>query len=311
MRYECADCNAIKQEPIAKLPHTLAEPTITREPNCSQEGECTGTCTICGAENVTEKIPVNDVHVFENTVVREATCTDPGEGLDTCTLCGHTQSCQYDYKPHTYSQAETVTSPTCTKDGTAKAACSVCGQTEDRNIPATGHKWTGATCQKAATCSVCSATGSKAKHNYETVSTKGSPDSQYFAQEVSKRCKTCGSEKTLYYVGKTEFDLEAVRDTLEAYARSYGFTKIGYTIDDSIIDSRKGYKCFEVFKVDWYKEPVDYLVSLGKLLIDTQYKAAKGYGLDKYELQLTVTYGASASVGTGMFYVHVARYELI
>lgn len=304
----CENCGQTKQSILEKLPHTLADATVTKEPTCAQEGERTGICSVCNTENLVEVIPTNDAHSFENTVIREATCTDPGEGLDTCTLCGHTQNCTYDYKEHSFKTTQIVTAATCTAEGKKTVTCSECGKIEDRSISPAGHKWTGATCQKEGFCSVCNAIGKKADHDYEITRDTGS-GSKYYAQEVHKKCKTCGFEKKLYYANKVEFDLDAIRDTLEEYARGYGFVNIVYEIDDSIIASQKSHKAFDVFKTELYKDPIDHFTGLGKQLIDFQYDAIKNstYPMEKRELQLTVTYSSSGSLGGGFFHINVAR----
>ena len=309
LKYTCVGCSGIRYEQIKKLPHTLGEASVTKEPNCSEEGERTGSCTICGAENVVEKIPVNDVHSFENTVIREATCTDPGEGLDTCTLCGHTQTCQYSYKAHTFGQPQTVTAATCTKDGKAKVTCSACDATEDRKISAAGHKWTGGTCTQASTCSVCGATGSKAKHDYEILSEHG--DGQHFAKQVDKKCKTCNLEKTLYYAGKFEFDLETIYKELEDYAKRYGFN-----VTDSFSDvphyqqiQKENSKVLDSYLEYVGKSGPEYLIKRGKAMIDQEYSYVKNsiHPMSKYTIHLKVSYGQSASMGLGSFGIQVTH----
>lgn len=303
----CKSCGQTKQTILEKLPHTLENATVTKEPTCTQMGEQTGACSVCGAADVTQEIPTNDAHQFENTVVREATCSDPGEGLDTCTLCGHTKKCEYAYKAHDFSQSQTVTAATCTQSGKQTVTCSQCGATEDRTLSATGHKWMGATCQQAGTCSVCKATGQKADHNYEILSEKG--DGMHFARQVDKKCKTCGLEKTLYYAGKHEFDLEAIYKELEAYAKSYGLN-----VTDSFDD------------IPWYQQiqsvnatvlhsyqnivgdsgPGD-LIRRGKNMIDYEYSHVKNsiHPMSTYTIHLSVSYGQSASMGVGSFGLRV------
>lgn len=305
LKYTCTSCNGSRYEQIKKSPHTLGEAAVTKEPNCSEEGERTGSCAICGAENVVEKIPVNDVHTFENTVVREATCTDLGEGLDTCTLCGHTQTCQYSYKAHTFGQPETVTAATCTKDGKAKVTCSACGATEDRKISAAGHKWTGGTCTQPSTCSACGTAGSKADHDYE-ITRQTNTDPKYYAKQVDKQCKTCGVQKTLYYVNDIEVDIEVIQKTLDDYAKAYGFVHIVHSVDNLDSD-QKSSKTLEVFKFDWYKDPVEELIRQGKLLIDSKYNSIKNstFPMDQTLLHLKAGYWSSGSLGTGMFQVYI------
>lgn len=309
LKCTCTGCAGTKYQQIEKIAHTLSEASVTKEPNCSEEGERTGICAVCGAENVVEKIPVNDTHSFENTVIREATCTDPGEGLDTCTLCGHTQACQYSYKAHTFGRSEAVTAATCTKDGKAKATCSACGATEDRKISAAGHKWAGATCAQAGICSVCGAVGSKADHDYEILSERG--DGKFFAKQVDKKCKSCGLKKTLYYAGQYEFDLEAVYKELEAYAKSYGF---GVTNSFDGLPYHQQIQKVNATVLHSYQNIVDdsgpeNLIRRGKAMIDKEYSHVKNsiHPMSTYLIHLNVTYGQSASTGSGSFSVRVTH----
>ena len=309
VRYTCTNCNDSKSEAIAKLAHTLENATVTKAPSCSEEGEHTGTCTVCGAVDVVEKLPTNDAHNFENAVIREATCSDPGEGMDTCTLCGHTQKCQYAYKEHAFDQTETITAATCTKDGKKKVTCSACGATEERKISAAGHKWAGATCTKAGICSVCSATGQKAGHNYEILSERG--DGQHFAKQVEKKCKTCGVKKTLYYAGKFEFDLEAIYKELEDYAKSYGFnvTDSFSTVPYHQQIQKQNSKVLDSYLEYVGKSGPEYLIKRGKAMIDKEYGFVKNsiYPMSNYTIHLSVSYGQSASMGLGSFSIQVTH----
>lgn len=60
---------------------------ITKEANCSEEGERTYTCSKCG-DTYTEKIEKNTNHTYESTITTEATYTHEGTLTYTCTLCG-------------------------------------------------------------------------------------------------------------------------------------------------------------------------------------------------------------------------------
>ena len=61
------------------------EKTITKEPTCTEEGEATYTCTVCGY-SYTEALPPE--HRYEETIIKEPTCTEEGEAIYTCTICG-------------------------------------------------------------------------------------------------------------------------------------------------------------------------------------------------------------------------------
>lgn len=302
----CQGCGQTKQTILPKLPHTLENATVTKLPTCTQQGECIGRCAVCHTEGVTEAIPTNTAHQFENTVIREATCTDPGEGLDTCTLCGHTQSCTYSLKAHDFSKSETLTAATCTASGTKKVTCSHCEASQERKVSALGHKWTGATCQKEGICSRCHTIGEKADHDYEILSETGT--GKHFAKKVDKKCKTCGLQKKLYYAGEHEFDLEAIYKELEDYAKSYGF---------QVTNSFDGLPYYQqIQKVNAtvyhsYQNIVgdsgpENLLRRGKAMIDKEYSFVKN-SANKYQIHLSVTYGESASMGLGSFSLKVTH----
>lgn len=238
-KYLCTACNAEKTEPVEKLPHTPGETSVTKEPNCTEEGEITALCTVCGSSEVVEKIPTNDVHVFENTVIREATCTDPGEGVNTCRLCQHSEQCEYELKPHDYNAGEVTKKATCTKNGKKKLTCSVCAEVTEVAIEAQGHDWEGATCTKAGICSVCGATGSKASHNYVVI--REGISNRYDELTVRIReCTTCGTQKTLYYSmdDNRKFDLDEMRTMIGNHLKKKGFNVVQ---GDSISNSNKYY----------------------------------------------------------------------
>ena len=250
------------------------------------------------------------IHNFENTVIQEPTCADPGKGINTCTLCQYSEECTYELKAHSYGSGEVTKKATCTAKGSQTYTCKVCQKTKTESIPAAGHKWTGATCQKAGTCSVCGAVGSKAKHDYEIVR-ETNPNPKYYAREVDKKCRTCGVEKTLYYVDDIEFDVEYIQSVLDDYAKSYGFVNIIHSVKD-LTNQQKSNKFLEVFKFDWYKDPIGHFIEQGKLLIDTKYKNIKNstFPMERRLLHLEVSYGASASVGCGMLNVYIGLTEL-
>lgn len=230
-KYLCTACDAEKTEPVEKLPHTPGETSVTKEPNCTEEGEITALCTVCGGSEVVEKIPTNEVHVFENTVVREATCIDPGEGVNTCSLCQHSERCEYELKPHNYDVGEVTKKATCTKNGKKKLTCSVCTEVTEETIEAKGHNWEGATCTKAGVCSVCGATGSKASHDYVVIQEYITTSLQDATCRV-RECKTCGTQKTLYYAKDgRQFDMDSFRTSMGNCLKKLGFNVVYVTYE--------------------------------------------------------------------------------
>ena len=285
-KYVCVHCSAEKTQPVEKLAHTFEETTVTKEPNCTEKGQCVGDCVVCGAKGVTGELPTNDVHVFTTTVVREATCTDKGEGLNTCTLCQHSESCQFELKKHTYGKDTILTDATCTKKGKLEHTCKVCGHTAKETISATGHSWTGATCTKAGTCSVCGATGKKTDHNYTVIT-----DTKYTekaAGELTKECKDCGKKVTQYRTRRYTINLDTVRSKLSAYAKSRGF---------------------KVKLHSFSEEPYKYSITANSL--DTLQRGGNEWIIKNGKTKIDHAYSAYASslAGIGAYTLHINVYH--
>ncbi|MCD7929615.1 MAG: S-layer homology domain-containing protein [Clostridiales bacterium] len=71
--------------------HTWDSGEVTKEATCTEDGELTYTCTVCG-ETETEAIPATGHTWDEGTVTAAATCTTMGTMTYTCTDCGETKT---------------------------------------------------------------------------------------------------------------------------------------------------------------------------------------------------------------------------
>ena len=147
---------------IIPCEHTWDDGSVTTEPTCTEEGELTYTCTLCG-ETRTEEIPVTDHSWDDGTQTTPATCTEDGELTYTCTLCGETRTEEIPALGHSYETV--VTAPTCTEGGFTTYACSACGDSYTADeTEALGHSYTEtvteATCTEGGfTTYACSACG--------------------------------------------------------------------------------------------------------------------------------------------------------
>ena len=97
----CTACGAKQVTVLEKLPHTNGELILTKAASCVDTGVAITACTICQAEYTLCLPVDPNGHSFEETVLRESTCTEAGEGTKTCTLCGHTESVTYELAAHT------------------------------------------------------------------------------------------------------------------------------------------------------------------------------------------------------------------
>lgn len=109
---------------------------ITKQPTCSEKGERTYKCDICG-DIYTEDIAKTE-HDYEDTVVKP-TCTERGYTEHICRVCA--DSYKDDYTPALgHDHISQITKQvTCETDGEKTFTCTRCGDTYTESIPATGH----------------------------------------------------------------------------------------------------------------------------------------------------------------------------
>ena len=109
---------------------------ITKQPTCSEKGERTYKCDICG-DIYTEDIAKTE-HDYEDTVVKP-TCTERGYTEHICKVCA--DSYKDDYTPALgHDHISQITKQVaCETDGEKTFTCIRCGDTYTESIPATGH----------------------------------------------------------------------------------------------------------------------------------------------------------------------------
>ncbi|MBO4688007.1 MAG: hypothetical protein J5636_05790 [Clostridiales bacterium] len=93
------------------------------------------TCKVCGLTvgDVVDHKPGS----WQTT--KQATCTEEGEESSACTICGETITRNVDKIPHNVEQWEIVKDPTCTVVGEEKGVCTECGQEITRSIDKIAH----------------------------------------------------------------------------------------------------------------------------------------------------------------------------
>ena len=144
----CSSCDnmisAGTETPLAE--HTYGEWVETTKPTCTEPGEETRTCAVCGNFE-TRPVDATGHTPGEWSEVTAPTCTDEGLEEQRCTVCGDQIATRpIEATGHTPGEWTEVTAPTCTEDGLEEQRCTVCGdQIATRAIPATGHilgEWT-------------------------------------------------------------------------------------------------------------------------------------------------------------------------
>lgn len=151
-----------------------SEFTIDKEPTCTETGEKSRHCTVCGERMDITEIPAagHKLGTGEYTIDRSATCTEDGEKSKHCTVCGERMDItEIPAAGHKLEDGEYTVdkAATCTEAGEKSRYCKVChARTDTTEIPAAGHNWTSWEISQKATALVagtetrtCSSCGKK------------------------------------------------------------------------------------------------------------------------------------------------------
>ena len=76
-------------------------------------------------------------HWDQGEIITEATCTEEGEKTFTCTICGNTNTKKVNATGHSYGAYKVVKEPTNKRKGLKSKTCSVCGKIVYEAIPKT------------------------------------------------------------------------------------------------------------------------------------------------------------------------------
>lgn len=116
-----------------KCEHEYNDGVITKEPTCTEEGEKTFSCSLCGETNV-ENVPVIEHEYTQEEITKQSTCTEEGEKTLICENCGAIKTESIPKKRHSY-QEEVTKEPTVDEEGMKTFTCKECGDTYAEPIP--------------------------------------------------------------------------------------------------------------------------------------------------------------------------------
>ena len=154
----CKDCGKkiLPGQTIAKTEnHSWDAGKVTTKATCTEEGEKTFTCSICGDEK-TEKVSATGHQHTEIRNKKEATCKEEGYSGDTwCKDCGKkilSGQAIVKTEDHSWNQGEITKEPTCKEEGEKTFTCSICGNTKTEKVSTTDHQHMEIRNQKNPTC---------------------------------------------------------------------------------------------------------------------------------------------------------------
>ena len=154
----CKDCGKkiLSGQTMAKTEnHSWDAGKVTTKATCTEEGEKTFTCSICGDEK-TEKVSATGHQHTEIRNKKEATCKETGYSGDTwCKDCGKkilSGQAIAKTEDHSWNQGEITKEPTCKEKGEKTFTCSICGNTKTEKVSTTDHQHMEIRNQKNPTC---------------------------------------------------------------------------------------------------------------------------------------------------------------
>ena len=154
----CKDCGKkiLSGQAIAKTEnHSWDAGKVTTKATCTEEGEKTFTCSICG-DKKTEKVSATGHQHTEIRNKKEATCKEEGYSGDTwCKDCGKkilSGQAIAKTEDHSWNQGEITKEPTCKEEGEKTFTCSICGNTKTEKVSTTDHQHMEIRNQKNPTC---------------------------------------------------------------------------------------------------------------------------------------------------------------
>ena len=126
--------------------HSWGDGIVTTTPTCTEAGEKTFACTLCGAEKTESVSPAG--HSFGSWQKQDAS-----NHKRSCSACAEEET-----KAHSWDGGRITTEATCLTQGEKTYTCSGCGAVKYESLPISDHKygeWEGDETNHFRTCSVC------------------------------------------------------------------------------------------------------------------------------------------------------------
>ena len=149
----CSLCGEIiSTKEIATLGHDIGEWIITKQPTCTEKGVESRECSRC--HEILETREIDTItHIFgEWKIEKEATCVEDGNEQRVCEDCGEVDTRVIPALGHDYGEWTITKQPTCTEEGIEEKVCQTCGEKVINSIPVINHKFSEWKTIKEATC---------------------------------------------------------------------------------------------------------------------------------------------------------------
>lgn len=144
--YKCDICGDIYTEDIAKAEHDYEDTVV--KPTCTERGYTEHICKVCADSYKDDYIPALG-HDHISQITKQVACETDGEKTFTCTRCGDTYTEAILATGH--NDIVTVVEPTCTADGYTEHKCKDCGRVVRSDVTkALGHDYASKITTKAS-----------------------------------------------------------------------------------------------------------------------------------------------------------------
>ncbi len=167
---------------------------ITSEASCTEKGEKTYTCTICGSTFKTS-IPATN-HPSRKTVRKEGTCANDGTIEVVCNLCDAVISSETLHYEHRWGSWTTTTAPTTTAAGVRTRTCKDCGEQQTRSIAKLSGSSSSSNNSSSSSSSNNSSNNnsSSGSNNGSTTNKPSTPHTHTYTSSVTKQptCEEAG-----------------------------------------------------------------------------------------------------------------------
>ena len=144
--YKCDICGDIYTEDIAKTEHDYEDTVV--KPTCTERGYTEHICRVC-ADSYKDDYTTALGHDYISLITKQVACETDGEKTFTCTRCGDTYTEAIPATGH--NDIVTVVEPTCTADGYTEHKCKDCGRVVRSDVTkALGHDYDSKITTKAS-----------------------------------------------------------------------------------------------------------------------------------------------------------------
>ena len=121
------DVTYTAQYEVTTSEHSWGEGEQTKAPTCTEEGEMTYTCSVCGQTKTEAILPAGEHSYGDGVQTKAPTCGEDGEMTYTCSVCGDS-----------YTEAIDATGEHSYDD---TGVCTVCGESKPSEAPLVVENW--------------------------------------------------------------------------------------------------------------------------------------------------------------------------